>query len=474
MKRLVCLFLIFSVLQGKSQNVGIGTSTPAARLHVADSAVLFTGPAILDQYTLYAPPVSGTGTRFMWYPQKGALRAGTVDGAQWDKANTGLNSVAFGVNTTANGYLSTSLGYSTTSSGIGSTSMGFTTIASGYYTTSLGLYSIAKNDHSLVIGRYNDTSAVNSLFEVGNGSYYGGRSNAFTVLADGNVGIGTVTPALNSGYAGLNIVNFGYTQMRVQSKLASAGIEFTPASGKNYEVQADVFGSFFVYDRTASQYRFLVNTNGNIGIGMTNPTRPLSFPATLEKKISFYPGATGDVGISVSGNDLRLYSDNVNARVSFGYDDYTNGFTSRAYVLASGTTALVVQGNMTVNGTNYNSDARFKQHIQPLQGALEKVTALQGVQYEMRVKEFPDRNFQPGTEIGLIAQEVEKVLPELVRTDTEGYKSVDYAKLVPVLIEGVKAQQSQIQTLQEQNRRQQEKMDQLLRRLEQLEQAKRQ
>jgi len=156
--------------------------------------------------------------------------------------------------------------------------------------------------------------------------------------------------------------------------------------------------------------------------------------------------------------------------VSFGYDDYTNGFTSRAYVLATGTTAMVVQGNMTVNGTNYNSDVRFKQQIRPLQGALEKVTALQGVQYEMRVKEFPDRNFQPGTEIGLIAQEVEKVLPELVRTDADGYKSVDYAKLVPVLIEGMKAQHQQLQFQQQQLQQQRKELDELKKAL--LQQAK--
>ncbi len=289
--------------------------------------------------------------------------------------------------------------------------------------------------------------------------------NAYTT---GNISIGT-----SDQFANLTLSNLLGPRIALWANSATSQYGLGIQSGL-MQFYTDLSASDFAFGYGSSNNfteKFRIKGNGNVGIGLSNPTRPLSFPATLEKKISFYPGATGDVGISVSGNDLRLYSDNVNARVSFGYDDYTNGFTSRAYVLATGTTAMVVQGNMTVNGTNYNSDVRFKQQIRPLQGALEKVTALQGVQYEMRVKEFPDRNFQPGTEIGLIAQDVEKVLPELVRTDADGYKSVDYAKLVPVLIEGVKSQQLQIQALQEQNRSQLEKMNQLLRRIEQLEKS---
>ena len=59
-------------------------------------------------------------------------------------------------------------------------------------------------------------------------------------------------------------------------------------------------------------------------------------------------------------------------------------------------------------------------------------------------------NFSEGTHIGLIAQEVEEVLPELVDTDTDGFKSVAYANVVAVLIEAVKEQQKQIANQQEQ------------------------
>lgn len=193
--------------------------------------------------------------------------------------------------------------------------------------------------------------------------------------------------------------------------------------------------------------RMRIKGNGNVGIGTNNPSNPLSFPATLAKKISLYPGASGDVGMSVSGNDFRLYSDNVNARVSFGYDSYISGFISRAYVPASGAVAMVVQGNLNANGTVYNSDIRYKKNIATINYSLDKVLKLRGVVYEMRTDEFPTYSFNKGQQMGLIAQEVESIVPEVVSTNDDGYKSVDYAKLVPLLIESIKAQQKEIEEL---------------------------
>ncbi|NTW33368.1 MAG: tail fiber domain-containing protein, partial [Bacteroidetes bacterium] len=72
---------------------------------------------------------------------------------------------------------------------------------------------------------------------------------------------------------------------------------------------------------------------------------------------------------------------------------------------------------------------------------------LQGVTYYWKAKDFPDKNFTDDKQIGLIAQELEKVYPELVVTDKEGYKSVDYSKLTPILVEAIKEQQKEIKEL---------------------------
>jgi hypothetical protein len=84
------------------------------------------------------------------------------------------------------------------------------------------------------------------------------------------------------------------------------------------------------------------------------------------------------------------------------------------------------------------SDARFKKDITPLRHSLEKIIKLNGVSYYWKKEEFKERNFTDERQIGVIAQEIEKIYPELVKTDNDGYKSVDYSRLTPVLIEAIK------------------------------------
>ncbi len=73
--------------------------------------------------------------------------------------------------------------------------------------------------------------------------------------------------------------------------------------------------------------------------------------------------------------------------------------------------------------------------------------SLHGVQFEWNREEYPDNGFRGGKQIGLIAQEVEDVLQELVRTDKDGYKSLEYGKMIAVLIEAIKEQQKEIEAL---------------------------
>ena len=85
-----------------------------------------------------------------------------------------------------------------------------------------------------------------------------------------------------------------------------------------------------------------------------------------------------------------------------------------------------------------SSDRRLKKDITPFAPMLDKVTALQPVHYFWRSDEFPDRHFGNSQNYGLIAQDVEQVLPELVATDSDGYKAVDYSKLPLLTIQAVK------------------------------------
>ena len=96
------------------------------------------------------------------------------------------------------------------------------------------------------------------------------------------------------------------------------------------------------------------------------------------------------------------------------------------------------------------SDRRYKDDITTLANPIEMVKRLRGVSFEWKRSEFADHNFPAGEQIGVIAQEIEEVVPGIVTDDLNGYKSVDYAKLVPILIEAVKEQQ---RTIEAQNAR---------------------
>jgi hypothetical protein len=105
---------------------------------------------------------------------------------------------------------------------------------------------------------------------------------------------------------------------------------------------------------------------------------------------------------------------------------------------------LTVTENVTAHGFTSTSDARFKDHITSLSGALDKVMALRGVTYDWKQKEFPERRFDSAKHVGFIAQEMETVLPELVSKDKDGYRSVNYMGAIPVLVEAIKEQQKAI------------------------------
>merc|ERR1712167_7747 len=72
--------------------------------------------------------------------------------------------------------------------------------------------------------------------------------------------------------------------------------------------------------------------------------------------------------------------------------------------------------------------------------ALDKLRLLRGVKFRFKVKDFPDRGFDENEHIGFLAQEVERVIPEMVKTDTNGWKTVAYSDLIPYLVEALKMQ----------------------------------
>jgi hypothetical protein len=134
-------------------------------------------------------------------------------------------------------------------------------------------------------------------------------------------------------------------------------------------------------------------------------------------------------------NSNKLYIDNC----------YTGGNCTQPLIYGEFDNRVVrIDGSLTIVTVATPSDMRYKKEIHPLESPLEKVLELRGVTYEWDKDKVNGAGYKSGKQIGLIAQEVEKVLPELVQTDSKGYKTLSYDKLGPVLIEAVKEQQKEI------------------------------
>lgn len=167
-----------------------------------------------------------------------------------------------------------------------------------------------------------------------------------------------------------------------------------------------------------------------------------NFPATNPGNAAIYsPGASGDLVFApATGKSLIIFNRGTNQNI-LRYDSVgkTFAFTGNA---ATDTT-IQVDGSITATGTiTASSDIRMKKNITPILNALEKVSQISGVQFYYKKdthNEYP--------QLGFVAQDLQKVAPELVRTDKNGYLSVAYGNATALLVEALKEQQKQIEAL---------------------------
>ncbi len=441
MKKLLILtfqLFILSTYQLFAQNVGIGTTFPLARLHVADSSVVFTAagsPGIAGN-----PPVTGQGRRMMWYADKAAFRVGYVTDTYWDKDSIGYVSFASGYNTKAIGDYSTAMGYHsiasgeystalgggtsatgqisttmgtvTTASGFASTAMGYYTTASGNHSTTMGYYTRARGYASVVVGMFNNAliadpetsvSSTTPLFIVGNGDDDDNRSNAMVVRKDGNIGIGTGTPnnaglVVNTKVGAVNAL-FGANTTGVAIESNSPGIGLNCYYNGSRTTIADGYTALMSFS----------TTTGTLSLYNSAASSNASNPATVVQRIAIINN--GNVGIGINTPAQKLS----------------------------------VEGNICYTGSIAAcSDIRYKKNIQPVCDALNSLLSIHGIYYNWDKEKFAEKAFTDERQIGFSAQEIEKLFPEIVQTDASGYKAVDYSRLTPVLVEAIKEEQKEI------------------------------
>jgi len=169
--------------------------------------------------------------------------------------------------------------------------------------------------------------------------------------------------------------------------------------------------------------------NGSAGVTIAN-TGVTSNVAGTGVTVS---GATGAVTISIG--QAVATSSNVQ-------------FNSLGIGMAASATAGRIDATNDIVAFS-SSDIRFKENITPIENALDKISKISGNTYDWKAENKAEHGYE-GNDVGVIAQEIEAVLPQLVQTRENGYKAVKYDKLVALLIEGIKEQQLQIEELKAQ------------------------
>jgi len=444
MKKIILLFIISISFQCSiAQNVGIGTLNPTARLHIADSNVLFSAAKDLP-LVIANPPASGAGRRMMWYADKGAFRAGLAMVNEWDKDSIGNYSFAAGSNVKAKG--------------IGSFVGGGGSEAIGVYSVALGRYALAMKDYSFAVG-YDALANGHGAIAIGDDA---------TALTTYSIAIGAdsrasgfSSTAFNSSVA-IGNYSSAYGENSVAKAFKSTTIgannDTIPGASATEWIPTDPLlivgnGTQF-YDRRNA---LVILKNGFTGIGTSTPAAKLHINGDFSSPVP-------QLMIEENTNDY--------ARLSFKNANTNNLWTLAGYPHTSTATAqfniffqgvgdilkVFGNGNATLMGTlTQNSDSRLKKNVRSVDHSLAALQTLGGYRYEWK-----DNQRDPSVQIGLLAQEVKQVFPELVHEDEKGTLSVNYSGLIPVLVNAIKEEAQKIEKLETQNK-------QLLERIERLE-----
>ncbi|TDE48569.1 tail fiber domain-containing protein, partial [Flavobacterium sp. GT3P67] len=118
--------------------------------------------------------------------------------------------------------------------------------------------------------------------------------------------------------------------------------------------------------------------------------------------------------------------------------------------------------DVTVNGNFYTpSDSRLKNHIETLVNVLQKIEQIRGVSFEYR----DQHKYATGSKIGVIAQELQRVYPEMVTQGKDGFLKVDYTQLTGIVIQAIKEQQKEIDVLKARMDHQQKQIDSILKKM---------
>ncbi|MCM2351211.1 MAG: tail fiber domain-containing protein [Bacteriovoracaceae bacterium] len=485
------------VMKGNG-NVGIGTTTPSSALHVNG---VVTQKGSVELHTAYNVPTAtsvtidlptGGATLTSGYVYKfnlATLATASVTGASYLVYPTGPGTWASKLESTA-----------------GSTSNHPVLAVSG---SSIQISHNHANAYNIGI--------VSEAFYTGNTTvvspHYFGLSGAMANVA-GKVGIGTVNPLsslsvegnerINLSSSGTQVFTDSVTQVGIinqstfspaSSTASVAGVggwsTFAPPSGVTITNASQIMtsaGSQAGAGTVTNGYGIYVNqpnfgTNkyaaffgGKVGIGIANPAYQLHVSGA-----GYIDDGNSSVGLLTRMDSVLDLINMTPAKRSFSIHHHSGSSTMVQWYDCPGGVctqrmAFDTSGNMAISGTlSQSSDLRLKKKISPLENSLDKLLELNGVSYYWKNQNNPEK------QIGLIAQDVEKVFPEAVKKSEDGLLSVGYQNLVAPIIEALRElnqkiiskddkYQREIASLKEENKKLKKQNESFEKRLEALEQ----
>ena len=388
-----------------------------------------------------------------------ATASGIFSTALCASTASSVYSFSSGVNTISSGTASTAMGSSATASGDFSTAIGESTTASGLYSTAMGNYTSTSGLAGSFILGDNSTNAAtastaaNQFMSRFNGGYVFYTDAALTlsktiVFNNGKVGIGIATPS----------EKLTVTQTADAHKNVIYGYANQTSSITDYQT-AGVTG-FGQGDGIANSYGYGF---GIKGIGSTNGWGAVGVYAALGTII---PNPI------LNNNFYAIYADAITTGANRYAGVFMNGNVGigcanpvyKLHVIGdiASSTAVRAPAAFIVGAITACSDTRFKKDFTEIENPLQRLLKMHGFNYYWKKDEFPDRSFNNEKQIGFKAQEMQSLLPEIVVTDTDGYLSIDYSKLSPMIVEAIKEQQKQIEDLKAIVAEQQKQINQLL------------
>ncbi|MEN2416402.1 tail fiber domain-containing protein [Flavobacterium mesophilum] len=357
-------------------------------------------------YNSYSPTLTGAGASGTW----GINISGSVSGSSRyvdllaNRTDVAAYPILWGTNQATNPLTGNASTYAFSCDAVKIQSSTGTVIANSFSGNSF-ISKPNSDSKTLYVGNVPSATTTQASIAVSNGNLYLDAANTYSTYIN-----------CNSGYMTL----FGN----------GAG----GPSGAYITTSGVVTGSSLVSSSTVTANQYF-NTSSGAGNGY-----------------GFWSGHPSSYGILMSDAGNGSYGGRISGETSSDYNMYFSMAqgTNRGFVFRNGTTAIA---SINADGLRTSSDIiafsssdeRLKDNVKKIVDPLKKLSLINGYTFDWNDKQ----SSYAGNDVGVIAQEIEKVMPQIVTTRDNGFKAVKYEKIVPLLIEVCKEQQAQIDDLKQ-------------------------